>query len=79
MVHLHPRMQDETRSILLIVYWRPRRDLSPRYRRESVSGVEIGVTELAGIALSVVECLRNAGVLGLLASGSAGKTSTVLG
>ena len=34
---LHPRMQGETWAILLIFYWRPRRDLNPCYRRESAS------------------------------------------
>jgi hypothetical protein len=33
---LHPRMQGETLRILLISYWRPRRDLNPCYRRESL-------------------------------------------
>jgi hypothetical protein len=33
--HLHPRMQGETLRILLISYWRPRRDLNPCYRREN--------------------------------------------
>ena len=31
---LHPRMQGETLLISLILYWRPRRDLNPCYRRE---------------------------------------------
>jgi hypothetical protein len=31
---LHPRMQGESLRILLILYWRPRRDLNPCYRRE---------------------------------------------
>src|SRR5258708_35573543 len=32
---LHPRMQGESLRILLNLYWRPRRDLNPCYRRES--------------------------------------------
>ena len=33
---LRPRMQGETLRKLLILYWRPRRDSNPCYRRESV-------------------------------------------
>ena len=31
---LHPRMQGESLRILLILIWRPRRDLNPCYRRK---------------------------------------------
>ena len=35
---LHPRMQGETLPNLLILCWRPRRDLNPCYRRERDAG-----------------------------------------